>query len=66
MEVRITFKNVFIDVDNTMRNDVIITHTVERADSYAKTLEFALKVLNELITMYMGSYDKEPDLIEIS
>lgn len=65
MEVRITFKNVFIDVDNTMRNDVIITNTVERAESYAKTLESALKVLNELIPLYMGSYDKEPDLIEI-
>lgn len=65
MDVVITFKDVFIDVDKTMRNDVIITHTVERAESYAKTLESALKVLNELIPMYMKSYDKEPDRIEI-
>lgn len=65
MNVRITFKDVFIDVDNTMRNDVIITHTLERAESYAKTLELALKALNEMVSLYMSSYGKEPDCIEI-
>jgi hypothetical protein len=65
MDVTLIFKDVFIDKDDEIRGDAIITHRVELGENITGTWENIAKALTYLVPVYVDVYQKEPDHVEI-